>query len=980
MYPKHDFFKVGTNNTYTCHHGQKRPFLLICDPSHSCSPELVAKMSQDYSIYAYDYSEPGVPLVGCGLLSWAMATVNCSNYDSENPAPTRHIITGRISCNNFGFFSNDEVKETLEVKIKLMPVQTFTQAQFVQSVHTYNALSKAIPGGFDASAWTNYLNQHPNILAPPPHCSNTPALLSVPSRAPGERAPSEPLLVETQKRLSQPKPNKLSRDGDGLFTSAEESGEPPKKKARTNAGRVRKPSGGSRKKATAVLPPAPLSPIPELFPPPVTQFKKPFHVQPSPAPPTSSQSEDPAELVRGGSVSTVSFSSQEVAFSPEDSPAPLTVNSAVMASSPPTGHDDSTEESRVEYSPEPTSPVLPSLSPGEEIPTLSQEYAQELEDLFGDIKPELMNHDSPPAEPPAAVTLQAEQKTPVAPSFQPPAPSTLSTLPDDMTMSAAPSPNPSHEIIQPKPKPKRKYPRKPKAAALVMSAIPLDAVASSDIGEEGRNAKRSKSEKAARTAANVKERIHAQMVAAINEGKMPNYCMNCGAIETPTWRKVSMKDDSEGGEEGDGKGKKEKEVLLCNPCGLWHGSHKTMRPQDYWGGKKEEPAPKKPRSKKKKKPVSMIPDASSQATRQLSEPCTEPIIVPDEDEEQGLPMLPPSANSSRRLAMTPKGDRSAKGSAPEWEAASAASKRAFQSSPGKRGSAASPIDLENLEPGSQSPRRLLFPTKPSTNRSPVRKLLELGAETCRLNFTAVAGKENRAPEATGAQMIAGREIQRPTTPIKKRINPLRPRTPSSSPMKGGKLISPSPWNADIFVSGGKRRACGSGVSTTPERRTAQPPAQQCNISPTTELLEKIMSMANIPSTVVLADTSLGHHPCLSPIDPNENFDFDDNIFGTDMTMPSSPPPLFNLGDATEDEVNGWGEFLPSSPEFNNMDYGLDIFENMADVGDATEMDGESVKGERCGAVGTTPGATALTVDFSSYINEATKPHEGRLIV
>lgn len=936
-------------------------------------------MSQDYSIYAYDYSEPGVPLVGCGLLSWAMATVNSSSHGSENPTPTRHIITGRISCNNFGFFSNDEVKETLEVKFKLAPVQTFTQAQFVQSVHTYNALSKAIPGGFDASAWTNYLNQHPNILAPPPHCSNTPAL-TVPFRAPGERALCEPLLVEsqsTQKRPSQqPKPNKLSRDGDGLFTSAEESGEPPKKKARNNAARVRKPSGGSRKKGTAVLPPAPLSPIPELFPPPVPQFK-PVHV---PAPPTPSPPEDPAELVRG-SVSNRSFASLEVAFSHDDenSPAPPTVNSAVMASSPPTGHDDSTEELRAEYSPEPTSPVLPSL-PGEEVSSLSQEYARELEDLFKDIKPEVMNHDSLPAKPPASATLQPEQKTPVPSSSKPPSLSTLGTLPDDMTMSAAPSPNPSHEIIQPKPKPKRKYPRKPKTAvALATSTIPSDAVVSSDIGEEGRNAKRSKSEKAARTAANVKERIHAQMVAAINEGKMPNYCMNCGAIETPTWRKVSMKDDSEGGEEGDGKGKKEKEVLLCNPCGLWHGSHKTMRPQDYWDGKKEEPAPKKPRSKKKKKPVSTIPVTSSQAARQPSEPCTEPIIVPDEDEEQGLPMPPPSINSTRRLAMTPKGDRSAKGSVPEWEAASAASKRAFLSSPAKCGSAASPIDLENLE-CSQSPRRLLFPTKPSPNRSPIRKLLDSGAETRRSNLTAVAGKENRAPEGTGTPMVAGREIQRPATPTKKRVNLLHPRTPLSSPMKGGKLISPSPWNADIFVSGGKRRACGNGISVTPEKRTAQPLVQQCTISPTSELLEKIMSMADMPPTNTIPLDSAGTSPDppgMSPIDPNQSFDFGDNIFGTDMTMPSSPPPLFNLGDATEDEVNGWGEFLPSSPEFNNMDYGLDIFENMTDVRGAAEMGG-SVKSEKCSSVGTTLGATALTVDFSSYIDEATKSHDGRL--
>lgn len=943
----------------------ERPFLLICDPSHLCSPELVAKMSQDYSIYAYDYSEPGVPLVGCGLLSWAMTTVNNSSHGSDNPAPARHIITGRISCNNFGFFSNDEVKETLEVKFKLMPVQTFTQAQFVQSVHTYNALSKAIPGGFDASAWTNYLNQHPNILAPPGHCSSTSATPPVPPGAVDEALLDDSEAKSTHKNRPQPK-----RDGNGLFTPSEQSGgEPPKKKARTNVGRVRKPGGGSRKKATAALPPAPLSPIPELFQSSVPQFKESLHPQPSPAPPTPSPPENHIELARGPS--SISYISQEMGFSPEDgnSPAPPTVNSTIMASSPPMGHDDPAEETRVEFSPEPASPVLPLLPSNEETPDPSQEYTQDLGCHFEDIKPEVINHDSP-AEIQVPAT-QVEQETQLPSSMKPPALSTLSTI-QDTTISAAPSPISSHDIMQPKPKSKRKYPRKPKAAP----ATPSEVVASSDIGEDGRKIKRSKSEKAARTAANVKERIHAQMVAAVSEGKLPTFCMNCGAIETPTWRKVSMKGDNEEGEgEGEGKVKKEKEVLLCNPCGLWHGSHKTMRPQDYWDGKKEEPTTKKPRSKKKK-PTS-APVASNQVSRQLSEPCTEPIIVPDEDEEQGLPMPPPpSVVLAKRLAMTPKGDRSAKGSDPEWEAVSAASKRAFQSSPAKRGSATSPIDLENLEPISQSPRRILFPTKPLSNCSPVRKSIGSGAETRQSNTTAIAGKENRAPEEIDVQTV-GRELQRPTTPTKKRINPLHPRTPLSSPMKGGKLISPSPWNADIFVSGGKRRSCSGGIPTTPERRASQITAPRCGLSPTSELLEKIMSMADMPATaggvsVDLAGTSPDHLPGLSPIDPNQNFDFGDDIFGTDMTMPSSPPPLFNLGDANEDEVSGWGEFLPSSPEFNNVDYGLDIFEDMVAVGGVVEGEVGSVKSEKCSSAGTTPGATALTVDFSSYIDDTTK--------
>ncbi|RPB15905.1 hypothetical protein P167DRAFT_562735 [Morchella conica CCBAS932] len=905
----------------------------------SSSPELVANLSQDYSVYAYDYSEQGIPLVGCGLLSWAMTAVNNPNNGSDNPAPARHIITGRISCNNFGFFSNDE---------------TFTQAQFVQSVHTYNALSKVIPGGFNASAWTTYLNQHPNILAPPTHSSSA----SEPSQA-QSRTLDKSMLAETEKNRSK----KSSRDGNA--TSSEENGEPPKKKVRNYSGRPRKPSGGPRKKATAALPPVPLSPIPELFTSPMEKFKEPLDV---PQDATPQPVEVPAETT--GQLS-ISFNAEIFSPENENSPAPQTVNSTIMASSPPIAPEEAAEETNAEFSPEPTSPVLPSLPPNEDAQHTSQEYHQDVESLFEDpnfedVKPDVANIGSPFVEPPARPPIPAtDQETALLTALKFPTINRLSTLPDDMTETAAPSPSTFSEAPKPKPKPKRKYPKKAKSV-IDSGTINSDAVASSDIGEDGgRKIKRSKSEKAARTAANVKERIHAQMLAAIEQGKMPNFCVNCGAIETPTWRKVSTKDESEEAEaEGDAKSKKDKDkdLLLCNPCGLWYGSHKTMRPQDYWDGKKEEPTPKRPRPKKKK--ALLTPAASSQA--QNSEVCIEPIVVPDEDEEE-LPMPPPQVPVQKRHSMTPKGNRSVRGSDPDWEAASVASRRVVQSSPAKRGlSADSPIDLE-ADTNIQSPRRLLFPVKVIPNCSSIRKTLNPGNATHPKGLGSELEKENRVPDA--ASPDNGSEDQQLATPIKKRGVSLQPRTPLSSPMKPGKLISPSPWNADIFAPGGKRKACGSLIQATPKGQTTQT-AVQSSLSPTSQLLEKIMTMAD-PMTLPL---DLGAHlpddlPRLSPFDTTNNFDFGDNIFETDMTMPSSPPPLFNLGDGMEDEVNSWGGFLPSSPEFNEMDYGLDIFE---DMGIAAPVDGESMKSEKSSSAGTTPEEVAITVDFSSYIDEATK--------
>jgi len=60
----------------------------------SASPELVTKLGQDYTVYAYDYSEYETPLVGQGMLSWALASA------SPTPAAPAHqsktMVTGRF--------------------------------------------------------------------------------------------------------------------------------------------------------------------------------------------------------------------------------------------------------------------------------------------------------------------------------------------------------------------------------------------------------------------------------------------------------------------------------------------------------------------------------------------------------------------------------------------------------------------------------------------------------------------------------------------------------------------------------------------------------------------------------------------------------------------------------------------------------------------------------------------------------------------
>ncbi|RYG62965.1 hypothetical protein EON80_22120, partial [bacterium] len=91
----------------------------------TASPELVSKLDSDFTIYAYDYSEQDTPLVGQGMLSWALTTSQASMEDEEVG-----MVTGRVTKNVMGVFSRS-AQQTLEVKLRLVPVPTSTQADYL---------------------------------------------------------------------------------------------------------------------------------------------------------------------------------------------------------------------------------------------------------------------------------------------------------------------------------------------------------------------------------------------------------------------------------------------------------------------------------------------------------------------------------------------------------------------------------------------------------------------------------------------------------------------------------------------------------------------------------------------------------------------------------------------------------------------------------------------------------------------------------
>jgi hypothetical protein len=124
------------------------------------SPELVAKLGHDYTVYAYDFSEYETPLVGQGMLSWILASASSTPNAPADQSQT--MVTGRVCNNILGLFGNG-MKETLEVKLKLVPVPRSMQHEYVENMERYHSLSQLMPEGFDYNAWSDFLKENPTL-------------------------------------------------------------------------------------------------------------------------------------------------------------------------------------------------------------------------------------------------------------------------------------------------------------------------------------------------------------------------------------------------------------------------------------------------------------------------------------------------------------------------------------------------------------------------------------------------------------------------------------------------------------------------------------------------------------------------------------------------------------------------------------------------------------------------------------------------
>jgi hypothetical protein len=125
------------------------------------SPELVAQLGKDYTVYAHDYSEYEAPLVGQGMISRVLAS---SSPTSEAPAhQSKRMANGRVCRIPLDLFSKG-VQETLEVKLQLVPVPTVMQSGYLDSMQKYREFRNVIPVDFNAQSRTNFVHENTALL------------------------------------------------------------------------------------------------------------------------------------------------------------------------------------------------------------------------------------------------------------------------------------------------------------------------------------------------------------------------------------------------------------------------------------------------------------------------------------------------------------------------------------------------------------------------------------------------------------------------------------------------------------------------------------------------------------------------------------------------------------------------------------------------------------------------------------------------
>lgn len=247
-----------------------------------------------------------------------------------------------------------------------------------------------------------------------------------------------------------------------------------------------------------------------------------------------------------------------------------------------------------------------------------------------------------------------------------------------------------------------------------------------------------------------KDQTSARLDAAIATGVMPPFCDNCGAIETPAWRRAyarifhcafedvevsdapgqcCFKEVYEHNSDGSVKSvkgyKREKlpgdkstewfKLNFCNPCGLWFHKQKFPRPKEKWqkntdgGKKKRKRPPRKPRTREQP-PRTASTYLDSEAQEPASDDSSPADTTADDEAEDAMTVNEDVANDGEEPELPPLPPRSAS-AVPRRSAAFVIDSRQVQSSPLKQGL------INEATDGDLTPkplRRVLFPFSNTT--------------------------------------------------------------------------------------------------------------------------------------------------------------------------------------------------------------------------------------------------------------------------
>ncbi|KAI5924681.1 hypothetical protein F4810DRAFT_112420 [Camillea tinctor] len=468
-----------------------------------------------------------------------------------------------------------------------------------------------------------------------------------------------------------------------------------------------------------------------------------------------------------------------------------------------------------------------------------------------------------------------------------------------------------------------------------------------------------------------RQTIKQKLEEAISHGQMPSFCQNCGAIQTPTWRKVWKQvhkgvpeyheysekpghvtaikilqrddDDKPTSYEiikkslGPTDNKSAwTEVLLCNPCGIWFSKWKAHRPADKW--EKDE---QRLTQTRKKRANGAGPSRSKKSrtkndgqTNLTSEACppTDPMGPLDGS-------LSPKESTLNMLNLGQQVDNvSEKGSGKGRKRTTTEARDRGSTHSRGTGTPGSPIMLDE-ELGTT--RRLLFPSPRKDGEQRVLGEVAVNiVQTSELSGSKEdeyeAEKENRGPILKGQGMANNDFADLFGTPPRPSTPP--PKGASSGPFKTPTRPTPShrPITRSVTKSKRSGRSTNSPNQLDPSHTPTRTPRSALRRSPRhllaahhledqgpetplTKSLSQLLADAEhfvmpSPSRAFQLDMhSLSHLDSDDHLIGSAHFDFT-NLLSTDNMMPSSPPVLqhgnmVSFGeDLTYEDAHNWAQF------------------------------------------------------------------------